>query len=82
MQKFISDDPIKAEAKLNYLYLITDGFDDDKMKNLTYSKAAKSSAIKELERQLEQEKNLSKGASSPKTGNKNNKKPSILDANF
>lgn len=80
LQKFISDDPIQAEAKLNYLYLITDGF--TKMDNITYSKTAKSTAVRELQERLEQEQQSRQGGSSPKLGGKNNKKPSILDAKF
>lgn len=76
LQKAMVDDPLGMEAKLNYLYLVTDGF--KKMDNLSYSKTSKTTAIQELEEKLEQERNRGKGLSSPK--NKTNNKPSILSA--
>lgn len=79
LQKAYQEDPLGTEFKLNYLYLITDGF--TKMENLSSSKSSKSTALQELNERLEQERRMSGGMRSSASNNNNNK-PSILDAKF
>ena len=78
IQKAFIEEPLETESKLNYLYIITNGFKD--MGNLSYSKTAKTSALKDLDAAIKQEKETSKSGSSKKDNNSN--KPSIISSNF
>lgn len=78
IQKAFIEEPLETEAKLNYLYIVTNGFKD--MGNLSYSKTAKTTALKDLDAAIQQDKESSKSGTSKKDNNSN--KPSITSASF
>lgn len=76
-QKSYMENPNDMEIKLNYLYAVTDGF--TKMENLSRSDKAKTKAIQDLDKKLQQERNNMVGKTSTGKTNNNNK-PDILSA--
>ncbi|HSH51747.1 MAG TPA: hypothetical protein VK982_08480, partial [Bacteroidales bacterium] len=76
-QKSYMENPNEMEIKLNYLYAVTDGF--KKMGNLSRSDKAKTKAIQDLDKKLQQERNNMVGKTSTGKTNNNNK-PDILSA--
>lgn len=78
LQQAFLEDPIGTEAKLNYLYFVTGKLKN--MDNLSYSKTAGSSALKELDEAIEQDRATGNSGSSKPDNNKN--KSSITSAKF
>ena len=77
-QKTYSEKPLETETVINYLYLLTDGF--TKLEKLSSSTNSTSTALRELNNKLDQEKNNVAGIKSGTQNNNNNNKPDILSA--